>query len=258
MKTNYLIRLIQLSCIAIIVMSCSKDPKVITANSENATEGTGILSQENPFPVLTDLPKLANVNVEDVHTFTILESLPTTRYVYLRVKEGQEEFWIATSKMEVTIGGTYFYRDGLLKTNFESKEHNRVFEKMYLVSSVVEADHASQNSQVETKTVTIKSAGNLAVKGSVKIADLVANPQKYSGKTIQISGQCTKVNPNIMGRNWMHLKDGSKDDYDLVITSSVLIPEGHTVTMVGKVVLNKDFGSGYKYAILLEEGQILK
>ena len=96
------------------------------------------------------------------------------------------------------------------------------------------------------------------MKGSVKIADLVADPKKYSGKTIQISGQCTKVNPNIMGRNWMHLKDGSKDDYDLVITSSVLIPEGHTVTMVGKVVLNKDFGSGYKYAILLEEGEVVK
>ena len=54
------------------------------------------------------------------------------------------------------------------------------------------------------------------------------------------------------------IKKINVNDYDLVITSSVLIPEGHTVTMVGKVVLNKDFGSGYKYAILLEEGQILK
>ena len=144
MKTNYFLRLIQLSSFIIILTSCNKDPKVITASSDNASEGTGILSEENPFPVLTDLPKPASANGEDVHTVTILESLPTTRYVYLRVKEGQEEFWIATSKMEVTIGGTYFYRDGLLKTNFESKEHNRVFEKMYLVSTLVEADHGIQ------------------------------------------------------------------------------------------------------------------
>ncbi|MEQ1588465.1 MAG: GW dipeptide domain-containing protein [Cyclobacteriaceae bacterium] len=257
MKTNYFLRLAQL-CFLIILTSCSKGPKIITASSDNTAEGTGILSEENPFPVLTDLPKSSNTNVEDVHTVTIIEALPTTRYVYLRVKEGQEEFWIATSKMEVTIGGTYFYRDGLLKTNFESKEHNRVFEKMYLVSSVVEADHALRTAQTPTEVVTTKNKANVSVKGSVKIADLVADPKKYSGKTIQISGQCTKVNPNIMGRNWMHLKDGSKDDFDLVITSSVLIPEGHTVTMVGKVVLNKDFGSGYKYAILIEEGEIVK
>ena len=78
------------------------------------------------------------------------------------------------------------------------------------------------------------------------------------GKTIQISGQCVKLNPNIMGRNWVHLQDGSKDDYDLVITCDVQIPVGHTVTLTGKVVLNKDFGSGYKYDILLEEGQLVQ
>lgn len=256
MKTNYFLRLGQLSAI-IIMMSCSKDPKVITANADDASEGTGILSGGDPFPVLQDLPKPSNATGEDVHTVTILESLPTVRYVYLRVKEGQEEFWIATSKMEVTIGGTYFYRDGLLKTNFESKEHNRVFEKMYLVSTLVAADH-SHTTQAKTEEVITKNSEHVNGKGSVKIADLVANPEKYSGKSIQISGQCTKVNPNIMGRHWMHLKDGSQDDYDLVITSNVLIPEGHTVTMVGKVALNKDFGSGYKYAIILEDGVVVK
>jgi len=257
MKTNYFLKLIQLSTVLFLILSsCNKNPKVITAKSDNASEGTGILSGENPFPVLTDLPKPASANGEDVHTVTIIESLPTTRYVYLRVKEGQEEFWIATSKMEVTIGGTYFYRDGLLKTNFESKEHHRVFEKMYLVSSLVEADHGIQSKS--TQPLTDNSTRPVNVKGSVKIADLVANPEKYSGKTIQISGQCVKVNPNIMGRNWIHLKDGSKDEYDLVITSTVLIPEGHTVTMVGKVTLKKDFGSGYAYDILLEDGQLVK
>jgi hypothetical protein len=95
-------------------------------------------------------------------------------------------------------------------------------------------------------------------KGDVNIADIVANPTKYAGQTIQISGECTKGNPNIMGRHWIHLKDGSLDDYDLVITSDIIVPEGHTVTMTGIVALNKDFGAGYRYDIILEGAKIVQ
>ncbi len=75
---------------------------------------------------------------------------------------------------------------------------------------------------------------------------------------MRLTGKVAKVNPNIMGRNWIHLKDGSKDDYDLVITCALPLPEGKTVTMVGTVVLDKDFGSGYKYDILLEGGTLVE
>jgi hypothetical protein len=61
-----------------------------------------------------------------------------------------------------------------------------------------------------------------------------------------------------MNRNWIHLKDGSKDEYDLVITSEHAIPEGHTVTLKGTVALNKDFGAGYKYAIIVEDAHLLR
>jgi hypothetical protein len=57
-----------------------------------------------------------------------------------------------------------------------------------------------------------------------------------------------------MDRNWIHIKDGSKDDYDLVITSDVFVPEGSVVTMKAQVSLNKDFGAGYKYDLILENG----
>ena len=71
---------------------------------------------------------------------------------------------------------------------------------------------------------------------------MVKDPKKYEGKTVQISGKCVKVNPNIMNRNWLHIKDGTKDDFDLVITSDTFFPEGSEVTMKATVVLNKDFG----------------
>jgi hypothetical protein len=60
-----------------------------------------------------------------------------------------------------------------------------------------------------------------------------------------------------MGRNWVHLRDGTQDDFDLVITCSMMIPGGHKVTVVGTVALDKDFGAGYTYGILLEGGEVV-
>jgi hypothetical protein len=58
-----------------------------------------------------------------------------------------------------------------------------------------------------------------------------------------------------MGRNWIHVKDKSKGDPEVVITTDAPVAEGQQVTLIGTVVLNKDFGSGYKYDILIEGGR---
>lgn len=164
--------------------------------------------------------------------------------------------------MEVKIGETYFYKNGLLKTNFESKEYKRTFDKVYLVGTLVSANHGSQQSRSESRSSDNGSDKNevkrkIDVEGSIRISDIVANPKKYEGKEVTISGECVKINPNIMGRNWLHLKDGSKDEYDFVVTSDQAIPQGHIVTMVGVVTLDKDFGAGYKYDIIVENAQIV-
>lgn len=253
--------------LSFLMMSCDNGPTVIktpvNGGTKSTTGGTGVFSgmtADTLAPKAHAMPAAAGV-----HSVVVEEVLPTEKYVYLRVKEGAEEFWIATGKQEVEIGQTYFYKDGLLKTNFVSKEYNRTFDKVYLVGKIVPANHAGggMNESAVPKVGTTGNAnvnsGKIVIKkGSMRIADLVANPAKYEGKTVQITGRCTKLNANIMGRNWMHLQDGSKDDYDLVLTSDVAVPEGHVVTMSAKVALNKDFGAGYKYDLILEEGKIIK
>lgn len=239
--------------------ACNSGPKVIgtpISTSNNASnESTGIFSENgedfnsSPAPVSND-----------VHTVKILEVLPTSKYVYLKVDEAGEEFWIATSKKEVKEGETYFYKNGILKTNFESKEHNRIFDKVYLVANIVPANHGAEQSTMMSESNEVVGSETqeiIEVDGSVKIAELVKNKSNYEGKDIQITGRCSKLNPNIMGRNWIHLKDGSMDEFDLVITSDVAVPEGHVVTMKGIVVLDKDFGAGYKYDLIVENGQIV-
>ena len=238
----------------IMVSSCTDQPKVIQAvATSNETE---IKSAALPdgHAVSFESPTQP---VSEVHQVTVKEILPTTRYVYALVKENDSEYWVATNKMALEIGATYYYKNGLLKSNFLSKEHNRTFEKLYLVSSLVPNNHGLKSGETPTKKAPVANTKFVPADGSVKIADIIANPAEYAGKTIQVSGECTKVNPNIMKRHWIHLKDGSKDDYDFVVTSQTQIPVGHAVTFTGTINLKRDFGSGYYYEILMEDAVVI-
>lgn len=244
--------------VPLFLVACNSGPKVISTpvHSNSSTAPTGVFSEEDD-PISTSPPVVSN----NVHTVKVIEVLPTQKYVYLRVEEAGEEFWIATSKKEVEVGETYFYKNGILKTNFESKEHNRVFDKVYLVANIVPANHGIEPSTDKTNTsasiLQNSTPKQIEVEGSIKIADLVKNKENYANKEVQVSGLCTKLNPNIMGRNWIHLKDGSMDEFDLVITSDLAVPEGHMVTMKGTLTLDKDFGAGYTYNLLIENGKIV-
>jgi hypothetical protein len=93
-------------------------------------------------------------------------------------------------------------------------------------------------------------------KDCIKISDLLENKKSYSGKTIKVTGQVTKYNPGILGKNWIHIQDGSEfqGGFDLTITTDKAVSVGETITFEGKIALDKDFGYGYFYTVLMEEG----
>jgi hypothetical protein len=263
---NYVIT----AAILLSVTSCKNEPKVIapTVESEESTKPSGVFSNESSSESKVDFN---NPLAKELHKVIVNEVLPTQKYVYLNVNEGDKQFWIATGKVSVKVGETYFYRGGLLKKNFESKEYNRIFETVYLVTSLVPEKHGNNQGSVDVsdyretnnnyppkEVIPTHTEKIVEHKGSIKIAELVKDPKKYEGKTVQLSGVCTKINAGIMDRNWIHIKDGSKDDFDLVVTSSIFVPEGSAITIKAIVILNKDFGAGYKYDLILEEGELVK
>lgn len=241
-----LILILTINC-CFVLYSCEQKPKVInpSLSIEKNSNTTGVFEKTDQ--------KSQNENFSDqVKQIKVLETLPTEKYIYLRVNDGSEEFWVATGKQNIRVGEKYFFKDGLLKTNFESKEYNRVFDKVYLVSKLVAVDH-SKNKPPNSSTVTSTKHAN-----SISIKELISQADVLEGKEVQITGKCTKINPNIMGRNWIHLKDGTQDDYDLVLTSNQIIPQGHVVTIKGVLRRNLDFGAGYKYDILIEDAIMIR
>ena len=262
MRKNILRSVIIFAIVLFAILSCNRDSGVVTKYKGDQSQGAAIDTDEHDHT--NDNKSFSN----QVHTVVVNEVLPATKYVYVNVNEGVEQYWVATALTEIVVGETYFFRGGLLKTNFESKEYNRMFERIYLVSQFVPAKHGGNSSSAsdlttpssnQKKNDPVKASKKIEkAEGSISIAELVNNYQKYEGQTVQLSGECVKINPQIMGRNWIHLKDGSKDNYDLVITSDIFVREGSIITIKATVVLNKDYGAGYKYDLILEDGILVE
>ncbi len=238
----------------LMIAACDSRPKVIeseptvsdnTSVMDNATAGLSADAQE--------------------HKVVVKEALNTQRYTYLNVTEDANNFWIAIPKKDVKVGGTYYYKGGLLKRNFQSQEFNRVFETVYLVSDVSDQPLNASGSAIDEALSPSQGAPSsvpgptsvVPAKGAITIAELTGHLGKYEGKLVKITGKCVKVNPMIMGRNWVHLQDGTANNYDLTITTGENIDLGSVVTLEGTIALKKDFGAGYKYDVIME-GAVVK
>lgn len=264
MKNQRMTKALLWATMPVWIAACDSGPKEITAEDDqqaSPSQSTGIFSndgQQAPGGMVDPAAE------KDLHTVTALEALPTSKYVYVRVREGEDEYWIAATLQAVSIGQRYFFRGGLQKTDFVSKEYNRTFDRLLLVSQLVPADHGSSMGASETGASAVAAPPSaeplpqVDVPGSTRINDVVSDPKRFAGKTVQVSGTCTKVNPNIMGRNWVHLKDGGKDGKELVITTNEMVAEGKPVTMVGRIVVDQDFSAGYKYEVLMEQARVVR
>ena len=98
-----------------------------------------------------------------------------------------------------------------------------------------------------------------SAEGNMKtIATLNQNKATLAGKTISAQGKVVKVNNGIMGKNFVHVQDGTGDatSNNLIVTSKQTANVGDQVTISGVVVVDRDFGSGYTYPLLIEEASI--
>ena len=197
-----------------------------------------------------------------VHEVLVNDVLHTEKYTYLDVTENDKQFWVAVPRKEVEKGETYYYVGGLLKKNFKSKEYDRVFETVYLVSDVRKDPIYTGNTTVAQALSSVGDEDDhvddqeiIKPEEGISLEELFNNKEKYAGKEVEIRGKCVKVNNQIMGRNWIHIQDGTGGEkpYDLTVTTSADVSVGTVVTFTGKIGLNVDFGAGYKYDIIMED-----
>ncbi|MFC2089664.1 GW dipeptide domain-containing protein [Bacteroidota bacterium] len=184
-------------------------------------------------------------------------------YTYLLVTEKRDEYWIAVSSLEAEPGEKFRYTGGLEMVNFYSKDLDRTFDKVIFVDVMLGMSEKIEEEGLTPGSVAVSKKSDVKVEkveGAITIATLFENPSDFENKRITVSGEVTKFNPAIMNKNWIHLQDGTEFDgkFDLTITSMETFTQGDKVIIEGTVTLNRDFGYGYSYDILLEDAVVVK
>jgi hypothetical protein len=201
----------------------------------------------------------------DMHTVVAKDVIQSTGYTYLLLTEGDKEYWAAVSRFEAEKGKTYYYTGGMEMQNFKSKELDRVFESIQFIQEFSDQPIAAPKPQaLATKgRQSLEKVEGIKVEpvsGGVRLSDIFTNKGNYAGKTVKVTGQVIKFSPEIMNKNWIHLQDGTEANgiYDLTVTTLDSVTVGSVVTFEGVLAVDKDFGYGYKYDILLEDSKVVK
>lgn len=243
----------------LFLFACGNEPQQMTPVDRGGSALDRATQSQERSNLGTNTPQGVD---DEAYEVSVQEVLQADKYTYLRVDQGQEERWLAVSKMDAKVGDRYIYDRALMKSNFYSREFDRTFERIYLVSRIMPANaNTSAAPKSGGGSEEWKRAEVSPAEGTIGLKELVSNPGAYQGQEIQVKGQVVKVNSNIMGRNWIHLQDGSKMDdqfTDLTVTSQEVFPVGAIVILKGTVVTNQDFGAGYKYAVLLENATMVR
>lgn len=195
---------------------------------------------------------------EGMRAATIIEVKQGSAYSYFQVFEDNHKFWMATTHIDAKEGDVIYYTDAFEMKDFKSKELDKTFESIMFVNDA--ALTYEKPAPVSPGKVNPRQVQELEIEkapGGISIVELHENKSDLNGKEVTIRGMVVKYNMNIMGKNWAHIQDGSrhKDGYDLTVTTMDSLAEGQIVTFKGTIILNKDFGHGYNYDIIMEDAK---
>jgi len=196
----------------------------------------------------------------------VTDILEAAGYTYAEVDTGDKKVWAAATTTPLKIGDMIAFTTEMPMKNFHSNAMKRDFPIIYFVSGFItnNASPAGASTEMASPHGTIKTApaakaveGIEKVEGGSTIAEVYTDKQKLNGKAIRVRGQVTKYNASVMGKNWLHIRDSSTLD-DLTITTDSTAAIDAVVVIEGKLTLDKDFGYGYVYPLIVEDASVTK
>lgn len=192
----------------------------------------------------------------------VLEVKDVESYTYLRLKTAQGETWAAVGTSAVKKGANVTVENVTMMSNFESKSLKKTFQTIAFGNLAGAGTTGASPHPITTKTA---DAGPIKVSKATgpnarTVADIVTKAVELKDKPVLVAGKVVKYNPGIMGKNWIHLQDGTgtaaASSNDVLVTTTATAAVGDVVTVSGVVRTNKDFGAGYVYKVLIEEASL--
>jgi len=192
----------------------------------------------------------------------VVETMNSGGYTYALVEKGGVKTWVALPQSALTVGSEIACKPGMEMSNFKSTSLNRTFESIVFseglapVGPVAAPAPAAPSTPSEPITVSKAEGANAQTVGEIfEKKDALAN------KPVEVHGKVVKVSRNILGKNWLHLQDGTGNQAsgtnDLVVTTDALPEVGAVVTIKGNLSRDRDFGAGYRYGVIIESAEVI-
>lgn len=235
------------------------------------------------------------VETISVPNYTYLRLAPT------RAKQGNagEEVWAAVATADVKVGQVVTVVEAQRMDGFTSSTLKRTFETIYFGAlensakasgaklppghpdigaepRVASVEPSAMQPQGAPKDMLAGShgsptgGGDQVSVGKVErasgalghtVSEVVNGRSKLAGKTVRVHGVVVKSTSGVLGKTFLHLRDGSGNagagDHDLAVTTERQVTVGSTILVEGTVITDKDFGSGYTYRVLVEDARVV-
>jgi hypothetical protein len=211
----------------------------------------------------------------------VLETMDAGGYTYMRVgKSGTDGEWVAVTQTKVEKGQLVKVRADTLMTDFESPTLKRKFASIRFGSMAddsaptgamppghpqmagtpgMASGHPNAPGAPDVKVGKVDKAEG---PDGRTISEIFAQKSQLTGKKVRVRGTVVKLTSGILGKNFIHLRDGSgseaKKDHDLTLTTQENLSQGQTALLEGTITLDRDIGAGYKYDVLLEDAVLVK
>lgn len=241
-------------------------PPITASNMATATLPPG-------HPNIAPPPQSAGSNLSG----TVAETMNAGGYTYINLKTANGSEWVAVPQATIKKGANVSIAVQMTMEKFESKTLKRTFDHI-LFGTVVNGEiAAAPASAMPTMPAMPPGHPPMTSASSASSADDANVPRAEGGKTVSevwagksslkdtqvvVRGKVVKFLPAIMGKNWLHLRDGSgsgkNGDNDLTVTTSDAAKVGDVITIKGTVHTDKDFGAGYSYVVIVEDASIVK
>lgn len=203
----------------------------------------------------------------------VVETMDAGGYTYVCLEKNGTKTWVAVPQMKVVVGSDMAFQPGNEMQNFTSKSLNKTFDKINfsggpMATGASQAGNAAapvgptgSKAQIATQDKTIK-VDKATGPDAYTVAEVYAKRSALNKKTVVVKGKVVKVSQGIMGKNWVHIQDGSGDQkkgtHNLVATTHDMAAVGDIVTVTGTFAKDKDFGAGYLYKAIVEDAKVQK
>lgn len=187
----------------------------------------------------------------------VLEVIDVEDYTYLMLKTSEGQVWAAVNSTPLKRGADVTLEHVMTLHDFESKSLKKTFPVILFGTLKRGAGHggmphAGIQPSVDLSNLHVRKAQGA---NAYTVAEIVGKASALENKAVVLRGKVVKYNAGIMGKNWIHLRDGSGVEADnsneILVTSANPTKLGDVITVTGVVHTNQDFGAGYAYKVLI-------